>query len=223
MIQELGGDAVDEALLTFQSMDHGETPRTWGQRGKNATRRDLWAEQCNTSTSMCYHESDSWKACNVWHRRCPHQVISRWCLVWKICTTGSETKPRSTRFFEMWMHPTPPTPYSLKMATAKIKRIQACQGLGSPIFFTHKKRVPCHLDTTPGPPPFQSMPWSYPTTWTALGSLKVDPCHWHGHWYPPSSRVAVECLYVHQCNRLRWGGDGEEETGSWISDSPRLV
>lgn len=28
VIQELGGDAVDEALLTFQSMDHGETPRT---------------------------------------------------------------------------------------------------------------------------------------------------------------------------------------------------
>ena len=29
VIQELGGDAVDEALLTFQSMDHGETPRTF--------------------------------------------------------------------------------------------------------------------------------------------------------------------------------------------------
>ena len=28
VIQELGGDEVDEALLTFQSMDHGETPRS---------------------------------------------------------------------------------------------------------------------------------------------------------------------------------------------------
>eukprot|EP00435_Cladocopium_sp_Y103_P061660 s1511_g23.t1 len=28
VIEELGGDEVDEALLTFQSMDHGETPRT---------------------------------------------------------------------------------------------------------------------------------------------------------------------------------------------------
>lgn len=34
VIQELGGDAVDEALLTFQSMDHGETPRTLRQGEK---------------------------------------------------------------------------------------------------------------------------------------------------------------------------------------------
>jgi hypothetical protein len=27
VIEELGGDEVDEALLTFQCMDHGETPR----------------------------------------------------------------------------------------------------------------------------------------------------------------------------------------------------
>ena len=28
VIEDLGGDEVDEALLTFQCMDHGETPRS---------------------------------------------------------------------------------------------------------------------------------------------------------------------------------------------------